>query len=59
MKKDKKTRLERAGWKVGTVRDLLGLSKAEEALVELKLILSHGLRGVRPAQVTRHNWRGC
>ncbi len=44
MKKDKKARLERAGWKVGTVRELLGLSKAEEALVELKLILSRGLR---------------
>src|SRR5215470_16846342 len=44
MKRDKKARLERAGWKVGTVRELLGLSKAEEALVELKLILSRGLR---------------
>jgi len=44
VKKDKKARLERAGWKVGTVRDLLGLSKAEEALVELKLALSRGLR---------------
>src|SRR2546426_6531335 len=44
MNKAKKARLERAGWKVGTVRDLLGLSKAEEALVELKLILSRGLR---------------
>ena len=44
MKKDKRARLEKAGWKVGTVRDLLGLSKAEEALVELKLILSRGLR---------------
>ena len=44
MKKDKRARLERAGWKVGTVRDLLGLSEAEEALVELKLILSRGLR---------------
>src|SRR5207247_8162888 len=44
MKKDKRTRLERAGWKVGTVRELLGLSRAEEALVELKLILSRGLR---------------
>lgn len=44
MRKDKKARLERAGWKVGTVRELLGLSKAEEALVELKLILSRGLR---------------
>ena len=44
MKKEKRTRLERAGWKVGTVRELLGLSKAEEVLVELKLILSRGLR---------------
>jgi len=44
MKKDKRARLEKAGWRVGTVRDLLGLSKAEEALVELKLILSRGLR---------------
>ena len=44
MKKDKRTRLERAGWKVGTVRELLGLSRAEEVLVELKLILSRGLR---------------
>jgi len=44
MKKDKRARLGRAGWKVGTVRELLGLSRAEEALVELKLILSRGLR---------------
>jgi DNA-binding XRE family transcriptional regulator len=44
MKKEKKARLERAGWRVGTVRELLGLSKAEEVLVELKLILSRGLR---------------
>jgi len=44
VRKDKKARLERAGWKVGTVRELLGLSEAEEALVELKLILSRGLR---------------
>src|SRR5207245_10738271 len=44
MRKDKKERLERAGWKVGTVREFLGLSKAEEALVELKLTLSRGLK---------------
>ena len=47
MRKDKRARLERAGWKVGTVRELLGLSKAEEVLVELKLILSRGLRECR------------
>ncbi|MGH9749041.1 MAG: helix-turn-helix domain-containing protein [Candidatus Polarisedimenticolia bacterium] len=44
MRKARKARLERAGWKVGTVQELLGLSKAEEALVELKLLLSRGLR---------------
>ena len=44
MRKDKKTRLERAGWRVGTVREFLGLSATEEALVELKLTLSRGLR---------------
>lgn len=44
MRKEKKARLERAGWKVGTVREFLGLSEIEEALVELKLTLSRGLR---------------
>ena|SRR5258706_4823679 len=59
MKKDKKTRLERAGWKIGTVREFLGLSAAEEALVELKLTLSRGLkerrtrRRLTQAQVAR------
>jgi len=44
MRKDKKARLEKAGWKIGTVSEFLGLSKAEEALVELKLMLSRGLK---------------
>ena len=44
MRKDKKARLERAGWKVGSVQDFLGLSEVEAALVELKLSLSRGLR---------------
>jgi len=47
MRKDKKTRLERAGWKVGSVREFLGLSDVEAALVELKLSLSRGLRQQR------------
>jgi len=51
MRKEKKARLERAGWKVGTVRDFLGLSASEEALVELKLTLSRGLKERR----TRRN----
>ena len=44
MRKDKKARLERAGWKVGSVQEFLGLSEVEAALVELKLSLSRGLR---------------
>ena len=47
MKKAKKDRLERAGWKAGTVPEFLGLSKAEGALVELKLTPSRGLRDRR------------
>ena len=44
MRKEKKAKLERSGWKVGSVADFLGLSAAEEALVGLRLTLSHGLR---------------
>ena len=44
MRKDKKARLERAGWKVGEVREFLELSDVEAALVEFKLALSRGLR---------------
>ena len=44
MRKEKKAKLERAGWKVGSVRDFLGLSAVEEALVELRLTLSRSLR---------------
>jgi len=44
MRKDKKARLERAGWKVGSVQEFLGLSEVEAAVVELKLSLSRGLR---------------
>jgi len=40
MRKKKKERLERTGWKVGSVGGFLGLSQSEEALVELKLRLS-------------------
>jgi len=44
VRKDKKARLERAGWKVGEVREFLELSDVEAALVEFKLALSRGLR---------------
>ena len=47
MKKAKQARLERAGWKVGTAREFLGLSDDEARFVELKLALSLGLRRAR------------
>lgn len=47
MKKSKRTRLEAAGWAVGSVQDFLGLSDAEAALIELKLSLSRSLRDRR------------
>jgi|SRR5678815_2090908 hypothetical protein len=59
MRKIRKARLERAGWKVGSVRDFLDLSDVEAALVELKLALSRGLlqrraqRGLTQVQLAR------
>jgi ribosome-binding protein aMBF1 (putative translation factor) len=47
MKKAKRARLEAAGWKVGTVRQFLGLSAEEEAFLELKLTLARSLRDRR------------
>lgn len=43
----KRARLEAAGWKVGDVTSFLGLSAAEEALVEMRLTLAEDLRARR------------
>ncbi|HKQ56408.1 MAG TPA: helix-turn-helix transcriptional regulator [Candidatus Eisenbacteria bacterium] len=40
----RKTRLARAGWRVGTAEEFLNLSREEAELVELKLALSTFLR---------------
>ena len=50
MRKAKKTRLENAGWRVGSARDFLGLSKEEVALIEMKLGLAQSLRRRRVAR---------
>jgi ribosome-binding protein aMBF1 (putative translation factor) len=47
MKKSTRTKLEKAGWAVGSVQEFLGLSDADAALIELKLALSHHLRDRR------------
>ena len=44
MRKSKKERLERKGWKVGTVEEFLDITPEEAAYIELKLRLSDGLR---------------
>ena len=47
MKKAKRVRLEAAGWKVGTVQELLGLSDEEMEFIELKLAPARSLRNRR------------
>lgn len=50
----KRKRLQRAGWRVGTVRDFLGLSAAETELVEMRVALAVGLKKRRErAQLTQ------
>ena len=47
MNKTKKTKLEKKGWKVGSASEFLGLSREEEAYVDLKLSLSQFLQEKR------------
>ena len=44
MKTVKRKRLEAAGWRVGTVRDFLDLTAAENELVEMRVALASALR---------------
>jgi len=44
MRKTKQTRLEKKGWKVGSVDEFLELSPEESAYIEVKLRLSDNLR---------------
>ena len=47
MRKDKRKRLERAGWTLGDAGDFLELSREEREFVELKLALASLLRRSR------------
>jgi DNA-binding XRE family transcriptional regulator len=47
MKKAELDRLQEAGWEVTTVQDLLGLSDAENKIVEMKVALSLKLKKQR------------
>src|SRR5688572_18670926 len=44
MRKQKRKRLEGKGWKIGTVKEFLGLSDEESAYIDLKIKLAAGLR---------------
>jgi len=50
MRKEKKKRLEAQGWKIGDAKDLLGLSEAESAYIEVKIRLAEALRQRRQAK---------
>ena len=47
MRTGKLKRLQAAGWKVGTAKDFLGLSREEAALVELRLSLISAVKKSR------------
>jgi len=47
MKKSKKERLEKAGWRIGTAKDFLELTDEEVAFIEIKLALSKYLKDSR------------
>ncbi len=47
MRKAKQAALKRAGWKVGSAGEFLGLSDQEMAYIELKLDLSRKLKASR------------
>ena len=55
MKNSKRKKLHRAGFKVGTVQEFLGLSDEEMALIDLKIRLIEMLKAVRKsAGITQH-----
>ena len=50
MKKTKKDKLEKAGWKVGSASDFLKLTEQEAAMIELKIALAHDLKRRRQSK---------
>ena len=51
----KQRRLEAAGWKTGSVQEFLGLSDAEAAFIEVKLVLRTRLKERRlKVRMTQH-----
>ena len=52
MKRQRRRKLESAGWRVGDAREFLGLTPDESAFVEIKLALAQRVRELRE----EHNW---
>src|SRR5688500_8248801 len=50
MRAEKRKRLHARGWKLGTPKELLGLSGEEAAYIELRLKLAEGLKARRSAK---------
>jgi len=55
MKKTKKERLEKAGWKVGTASEFLNLTPEQEAYIKLKLALATCLKNSRESKQLTQN----
>ena len=49
MRESKRKKLESKGWKLGSAKELLGLSDQEERYIELQLKLAEGLKARRRA----------
>ena len=47
MREHKRKRLKARGWKIGSVKDFLGLNDQEAAFIELKLRMASSLRELR------------
>lgn len=50
MKKQKRERVERAGWKVGDAKEFLGLTDADMVVIDLRVSLASELRRRRRAR---------
>jgi predicted XRE-type DNA-binding protein len=44
MRKTKRERLEKAGWRVGSAKEFLGLTDVESAVIEVRVALARALR---------------
>ena len=60
MRARKRQRLEKAGWKLGSAKEFLGLTGEEGAVIDLKRALARALKGERAKRRSRRaSWVGC